>query len=421
MTIVRRAPLRAAFGTVATAVAMTLALHAPLADAARHKAAKSQPAAAQPAQEGTTGTVPAWSAVPSPTVLARAWLLLDVSSGQVLASHDADQRVEPASLTKLMTAYLVFSSLRDGQLKMNQTVNVSQVAWKAPGSRMFIEPNRPVTVEELLNGMIVQSGNDATIALAEAVAGTEAAFATRMNQAAKRLGMTNSSFSNASGLPDANHYTTANDLAKLATRLIDEFPQYYAIYSKQDYTYNNIRQPNRNRLLGIDPSVDGFKTGHTDAAGWCLVASARRDQQPGGFQRRLLSVVLGAPSESARIFESQKLLNWGFQNFDAARLFVANKPAATYEIWKGDKPQLAAGFGSDVTIAVPKGQAAQLKTEIERVQPLMAPVAKGQKIGQLRVKLGDRVLAERPLVALDAVEPGGFFSRSWDSLRLMTK
>jgi D-alanyl-D-alanine carboxypeptidase (penicillin-binding protein 5/6) len=335
-----------------------------------------------------------------------------------LADHLADQRVDPASLTKLLTAYLSFAAIRDGTLKLDHRPPVSEAAWKAIGSRMFIEPNKPATVEELLNGMIVQSGNDASIALAEAVAGSEAVFAQRMNREAQRLGMTASSFRNATGLPDPQHYSTAADLARLATRLIDDFPQFYAYYAKREYAYNGIRQPNRNRLLTIDPTVDGLKTGHTDAAGWCLIASAKREQQPGGFSRRLLTVVIGAPSESARIVESQKLLNWGFQSFDAVRLFTSGKAAGTYEVWKGSSSSVTGGFEREITVSVPKGQADQVRAEIERLQPLLAPIARGQRIGTVRVKLGDQILAEQPMVALGAVDSAGFVGRQWDAVRL---
>jgi len=356
--------------------------------------------------------------VTPPVVAAKSWLVLDVASGQVLAAQSADQRVDPASLTKLMTAYLSFAAIRDGKLKLEDRPPVSELAWKAIGSRMFIEPNKTATIEELLNGMIVQSGNDASIALAEAIAGSEVVFAQLMNREAQRLGLSASSFRNATGLPDPQHFSTAADLARLASRLISDFPQFYHYYSKRDYTFNNIRQPNRNRLLILDPTVDGVKTGHTDAAGWCLIASAKRDQLPGGFSRRLLSVVLGATSESGRIVESQKLLNWGFQNFDAVRLFTAGKPAGNYEVWKGASPTVNGSFRQDITVSVPKGQGTQVRAEIERVQPLLAPIASGQQIGTVRIKLGDRLLAEQPMVAMTGVESAGLLGRSWDSIRL---
>jgi D-alanyl-D-alanine carboxypeptidase (penicillin-binding protein 5/6) len=356
--------------------------------------------------------------VPAPTLAARSWLLMDVTTNQVLAAVEPDVKVEPASLTKLMTAYLAFKALKEGRLKPDQRPPVSPAAYKAIGSRMFVDPAKPATVDELLHGMIIQSGNDASIILAEAIAGSEAGFAELMNREAQRMGMRNTSFRNATGLPDPQHYTTARDLAILATRLIQDFPQNYSLYSQKEYTYNNIRQPNRNRLLFIDPSVDGVKTGHTEAAGYCLIASSRREQPGGGLQRRLLSVMLGTASEAARAIESQKLLNYGFQGFDAVKLFDAGKPAGSYTVWKGAKREVAAGFTEDVAIAVPRGQAGAVKAEIERTEPLVAPIAQGQRIGTLRVKLADKVLAERPLLALAPVEEAGFIGRTWDSIRL---
>ncbi len=356
--------------------------------------------------------------VGAPTIAARSWLLLDVTSGQLLASSEPDMKVEPASLTKLMTAYLAFTAIREKRLSLEERPAVSKAAWKAIGSRMFVDPAKPATVDELLHGMIIQSGNDASIVLAEALAGTEEVFADQMNREAQRMGLKNTNFRNATGLPDPEHYTTARDLATLATRLIADFPQNYSLYSQKEYTYNNIRQPNRNRLLFIDPSVDGVKTGHTDAAGYCLIASARRDQPGAGFQRRLLSVVLGAASESSRAIESQKLLNFGFQNYDAVRVFAKDQPAATYEVWKGSAREVKAGVAQDLIVTIPQGQAPSVKAEIERVKPLVAPVTQGQRVGTLRVKLGDQLLAERPVVALAAIPEAGFFGRTWDTVRL---
>ena len=353
-----------------------------------------------------------------PTIAARSWLLLDATSGQVLASHDPDLKVEPASLTKVMTAYLTFEALKAKRITPDQRPTVSPGAYKAIGSRMFVDPARPATVEELLNGVIVQSGNDASIVLAEAVAGSEDTFAQQMNKEAQRLGMRNSQFRNATGLPDPQHYTTAQDLSLLAMRLIIDHPQFYPLYSKREYSYNNIKQPNRNRLLAIDPSVDGLKTGHTEAAGYCLIASARREQPGAGFSRRLISVVLGTTS-SSRAIESQKLLNYGFQNFDAVRIYAKGQPAGNYAVWKGRSDTVAGGFDGEVVVTVPRGQGDKVKAEIERVQPLVAPIAEGQRIGTLRVKLGDQVLAERALLAQAAVEPAGWFGRTWDGLRMM--
>ncbi len=361
----------------------------------------------------------AWSQLPPPSLAARSALLLDMSSGQTLAATDADMKIEPASLTKLMTAYLVFAALRDRKLTPDQRPPVSAPAYKAIGSRMFVDPAKPATVDELLHGMIVQSGNDASIVLAEAIAGTEAGFAELMNREAERLGMKNTRYRNATGLPDPAHYTTARDLARLTVRLIEDFPQDYAkYYSLKEYTYNKIRQPNRNRLLFLDPSVDGVKTGHTDAAGYCLIASSRREQAGSGFNRRLLSVVTGTASESARAIESQKLLNYGFQNYEAAKVLTAGQPLGRYQVWKGAANDVPAGFDQDVFVTVAKGQAGAIKAEVERVQPLIAPVARGQRIGTLRVKLGDQVLAERPVLALAAVDQAGVFGRAWDTIRL---
>jgi D-alanyl-D-alanine carboxypeptidase (penicillin-binding protein 5/6) len=287
---------------------------------------------------------------------------------------------------------------------------------------MFVDPRSPATIEELLNGLIVQSGNDAAIILAEAVAGSETQFAELMNAEAKRMGMNNTRFTNASGLPNPQHYSTARDLAILAMRVIEDHPDYYRMYSQKEYTYNNIKQPNRNRLLFTDPSVDGFKTGHTDAAGYCLISSAKREQPgSGGFSRRILSVLMGASSENSRAIESQKLLNYGFQNFDAVQLYKKDQPVGSYQVWKGQRPETKAGFVEDVMVTVPKAQVSAVKGEIERVEPLVAPITAGQKLGTLRVRLGNTVLTERPVIALESVEPAGWFGRAWDTIRLWIK
>jgi D-alanyl-D-alanine carboxypeptidase (penicillin-binding protein 5/6) len=402
---------------------LALALCAPVGAAPGPAPAAKGKAAPAPAGAATAPT-PATQGLAlqgAPQIAARSWLLVDVTTGQLLAASEPDMRVEPASLTKLMTAYLAFNAIKEKKLALDARPPVSPVAWKAIGSRMFVDPAKPAMVDELLRGLIVQSGNDAAIILAEALGGSEAAFATQMNREAARLGMKNTSFTNASGLPDAQHYSTARDLAILASRLIEEHPEFYKIYSERDYTYNNIKQPNRNRLLFIDPSVDGVKTGHTDAAGYCLIASSRREQPGGGFQRRLLTVVLGTASESARAIESQKLLNYGFANFDVVRLYQKDQPAASYPIWKGAAKEVRAGFSKDVLVTVARGQGERVKGEIERVQPLVAPLTKGQSIGTLRVKLDDKVIAEQPLVALDAVAEAGWFGRAWDTIRLWFK
>jgi D-alanyl-D-alanine carboxypeptidase (penicillin-binding protein 5/6) len=295
-------------------------------------------------------------------------------------------------------------------------VNVSERAWRAPGSRMFIQPRRPVNVDELIHGMVIQSGNDACIALAEAVAGNEEVFVQVMNREAARLGMKNSHFTNVSGLPDPQHYMTAQDLYLLAAALIRDFPEEYArYYSQKEFRYNNITQPNRNRLLWLDPSVDGMKTGHTDAAGYCLIASSKRGE------RRLLSVLLGSTSESTRAQESQKLLNWGYQFFDSVKLHSAGETVKSLEVWKGSAGAVKAGFKNDLMISVPKGEAEKLKAELLSQQPLVAPVAAGQRLGSLRVTLDGKPVGEYPLVALEAVPVAGIFGRGWDTLRLWLK
>jgi D-alanyl-D-alanine carboxypeptidase (penicillin-binding protein 5/6) len=359
----------------------------------------------------------AGAAVPQPpSVIGKAWIVGDLSSGQVLASQKVDERFEPASLTKLMSAYVVFIALRDKKLSLDQTVNVSPRAWKASGSRMFIEPRRPVTVDELIRGMVVQSANDACIALAEAIGGSEDLFAQMMNREAARLGMKNTKFMNSTGLPDAQHYSTAQDLYLLAAALIRDFPNEYAqYYSQKEYRYNNISQPNRNRLLWIDASVDGVKTGHTEAAGYCLVASSRR----GG--RRLLSVLLGSTSEATRAQESLKLLNWGYQFFDSVKLSPANNAVKSLEVWKGAARTVKVGVGSDLFVTVPKGEQDKLKAELVSQQPLVAPLAKGQSVGVLRVTYDGKPHGEYPLVALEPVPVAGLFGRMWDTLRLWLK
>jgi serine-type D-Ala-D-Ala carboxypeptidase (penicillin-binding protein 5/6) len=351
-----------------------------------------------------------------PSVIGRSWIVGDLSSGPILAAQKSDERVEPASLTKLMTAYLVFAALRDKKLTPEQQVHVSERAWRAPGSRMFLQPRRPVTVDELIRGMVVQSGNDACIALAEAVAGNEEVFAQMMNREAARLGMKGSKFMNSSGLPDAQHYTTAQDLYLLASALIRDFPAEYAqYYSQKEFRYNNITQPNRNRLLWIDPSVDGVKTGHTEAAGYCLVASARRND------RRLVSVLLGSTSEAARAQESLKLLNWGYQFFDSVRLYKGSEAVKSLEVWKGSAKTVRAGLKSDLLVSVPKGEAEKVKAELVAQQPLVAPLAKDQRIGVLRVSFEGKPVGEYPLLALDPVAEAGILGRAWDTLRLWFK
>jgi serine-type D-Ala-D-Ala carboxypeptidase (penicillin-binding protein 5/6) len=356
------------------------------------------------------------AAPPPPAVIGKAWVVADLSSGQMLAAQRADERFEPASLTKLMTAYVVFAALRDKKLAAGQQVGVSTRAARAPGSKMFIDPRRSVTVDELLRGVVVQSANDACIALAEAVAGSEEAFVQVMNKEAERLGMKGTRFRNASGLPDPQHYTTAQDLFLLTAALIRDFPAEYAqYYALKEYRYNNISQPNRNRLLWLDPSVDGVKTGHTEAAGYCLIASARRNN------RRLMTVLLGSTSESSRAQESLKLLNWGYQFFDSVRLYQANEVLKPLQVWKGAAPQVKVGPKSDVIVTVPKGEADRLKAELVSQQPLLAPLAQGQRVGSLRLTFEGKPVGEVPVVALEAVTAAGLLGRAWDTLRLWAK
>lgn len=352
---------------------------------------------------------------PAPQLNARAWLLVDTASGLALAEKDADARVEPASLTKLMTAYLSFAAIREGRLKLDQTLPVSEKAWRAEGSRMFLEPGKPARVEDLLRGMIIQSGNDACIVLAEAIAGSEEGFASMMNQMAKRLGMTGTHFMNSTGLPHPQHYATARDLARLATALINGFPEYYKLYAEKEFTYNGIRQPNRNRLLYMDPSVDGVKTGHTESAGYCLIASSQRDH------RRLLSVVLGASSDTARAMESQKLLNYGFQSFETVKLYPANKAVSNLRIYKGSQSDLQAGFTADLYVTVPRGTANRIQVKLVTQQPMLAPVRRGAQVGSLRLMVDGELVGDYPLRALHDVSVASLLGRGWDSILLMFK
>ncbi|NDU91332.1 MAG: D-alanyl-D-alanine carboxypeptidase [Ferrovum sp.] len=351
----------------------------------------------------------------APYVAARAYTLLEVESGQLLAALNPDQRIEPASLTKLMTVYLTFKALKEKTLSPTQTIPVSQHAWKAEGSRMFIEPQKPVTVDELIHGVIIQSGNDASIALAEAIAGSEDAFAERMNRMASTLGMDNTHFVNATGLPNPQHYTTAHDLGLLVSALIRSFPEYYPLYAIREYRYNGITQPNRNRLLWIDPTVDGLKTGHTESAGYCLISSARRGD------RRILAIVLGTSSDSARTTESQKLLNWGFQTFETQHLFQKDTPIKSLEVFKGTAREVKAGFSEDIWMTHPAGDNTRLKQTLTTLQPVVAPVAAGQKLGTLEISYDGKAVATHDLVALEAVPVGNAFTRGWDTVRLMLK
>jgi D-alanyl-D-alanine carboxypeptidase (penicillin-binding protein 5/6) len=350
---------------------------------------------------------------PPPSMAVKSYVLLDVNSNRFIAEESAEMRVEPASLTKVMTAYLAFKALKNGHLQQDQQIPVSTYAWKAEGSRMFIEPNRPVTVEELIHGVIIQSGNDASIALAEAIGGSEEVFAQLMNQEAKRLGMKNSNFMNSTGLPDPDHYTTAHDLAILAAALIQDYPeQYQRLYSVKEYTYNNITQPNRNLLLWRDPHVDGIKTGHTKAAGYCLMTSAKRGDM------RLISVVLGATSENARAAESQKLLNYGFQFYESQLVYKAGAAISELKVWKGKDNILAATVAENLYITLPKGEYSRVKATLTTQQPLIAPIKAGQEVGTIEFALDGKVIDSQKLVASKDVGIAGFFGRLWDTIRL---
>ena len=358
-----------------------------------------------------------------PEIAARQYLLIDLASKQVLAERDADAQADPASLTKLMTAYLVFNAVRDKKLSLEQTLPVSQRAWaqrKGGGSLMFIDTTMTPKVSELLRGMIVQSGNDASVALAEGVGGSVESFVAMMNRQAEVWGLKNTQFKNVEGLSEAGHHSSARDVATVAAHIINEHPDHYAIYSLRSYTYNNIKQDNRNMLLGRDATVDGMKTGYTEAAGYCLVASAVRDMPNG--KRRLLSVVLGTTSREARAAESQKLLNWGWQAWDAVRLFEAGKPVVTVQVWKGDKPEAKLGASGALFVSVPKGEGDKLKTSIDRTDPLVAPLAAGQRVGSIKIiTAGGSTVTVLPLVVLEPVGLAGIFGRAWDAIRLWIK
>jgi serine-type D-Ala-D-Ala carboxypeptidase (penicillin-binding protein 5/6) len=368
--------------------------------------------------------LPAFAQTPQPPeIAARQYLLIDVGANQVLAERDADARVDPASLTKLMTAYLVFDALRANKIAPTQTMRVSERAWaerKGGGSLMFIEPRMTPTVDELLRGMIIQSGNDASVALAEGVAGSVETFVEMMNRQAAAWGLKNTQFRNVTGLTEAGHYSSARDVATVATKIISEHPNFYPLYAQRQYTYNNIRQDNRNMLLGRDPAIDGMKTGYTESAGYCLVTSAQR-MLPNG-PRRLLSVVLGTASRGARAAESEKLLNWGWTAWDAVRLFDDGQPVLTVPVWKGASPQVGLGAAGAVVVAVPRGEGGKLQTAVERIDPLVAPLQQGQRVGTLKVRTaGGASVAELPLVVMEEVPLAGILGRAWDALRLWIK
>lgn len=357
-------------------------------------------------------TVGQMSTVPLPVLGATAWMSLDANSGQIIGAKGLDQQVEPASLTKLMTAYLVFDALDSGRLRLDQEVLVSEKAWKTEGSRMFINPNTRVSVHELLLGVIVQSGNDATVALAEAIAGSEEAFAALMNEEAAKQGLTGTHFVNASGLPDPAHLTTVRDLGVLAQNLVTRFPEHLSYYTEKEFEYNNIKQPNRNRLLWLDPTVDGLKTGHTKSAGYCLVSTALRDG------RRVIAVVVGTTSEAARVENSLKLLNWSFQNFETLELYGADEPVVTARVWEGEAESVGLGTPAPLFVTVPRGKAAELKPVAEYTQPLVAPVESGKVVGSLSLTLDGVALRKESLVALQNVPQAGFFGRMVDKVRM---
>ncbi len=345
-----------------------------------------------------------------PVVKGTGHLLIDFDSGHIISQSNANQRLEPASLTKLMTAHVIFSELQQGNLKLEDMVTVSEKAWKTEGSRMFIEVGKQVSVEDLLKGMIIQSGNDASVALAEHVAGSESVFASVMNTHARRLGMLNSNFVNATGLPDPDHYTTPEDIAKVAMATIREFPEFYKWYSIREYTYNNIKQHNRNKLLWRDDDVDGMKTGHTDAAGYCLVASAKKDNM------RLISVIMGTTSEKERAEESMKLLNYGFRFFETAEVYGPMQELEKPRIWKGQQDYVPVGLIDKTVLTLPRGKSDNLVTTVELNPQLVAPLAVGDPVGSVTLSVEGETVFQAPVVALEPVEPGGFLSRLWDTI-----
>ena len=376
-----------------------LCLALPLLLAPLHVAAQAQPAVLPP--------VPA-----APAVAARAHILLDFNSGAVLAENAADERMDPASITKLMTAYAVFSELRKGEMALDDMVTVSERAWRTGGSRMFIEVGTQVRVDQLVRGMIIQSGNDASVALAEYTAGTEAAFAELMNEYARRLGMRNTNFRNSTGLPAEDHYSSARDIALLAAAIIREFPEFYSLYSEREYTYNDITQRNRNKMLWRDPSVDGIKTGMTDAAGYCLVSSAERGDM------RLISVLLGTSSDKVRADATQALLNWGFRFYESHRVYAAGEPVTTARLWKGEMDELPLGLSEDLWVTLPRGRYELIEATTELQTPLVAPIAPEDAVGRLRLTLDGESLADLQLYPLARVAEGGLLRRALDSVQL---
>lgn len=426
---VRRSIHSVAIASVVTLAAMTATGLTPVwaqkspTDKTQTDKAAADKAAAKPAPSAaaTTATMPSplvpvqvgdLSPVSAPAIAAKAWITVDVTSGQVVASSNPDMKIEPASLTKIMTAYVAFTALKEKRISLDQQANVSQTAWKTRGSRMFIEPRKPVTVDELIKGVIIQSGNDASVALAEAVSGSESAFVSVMNEEARRMGMTNTVFVNTTGLPDPQHMTTVRDLAIIARRMITDHPDYFPYYAMREFTYNKIKQSNRNRLLWADPSVDGMKTGHTEAAGYCLVATAKRGD------RRVITVIVGSDSMATRAEESLKLLNWTFQNFETVKLFDQTHAAVEAQVWQGKVDSTKLGVAEPLWVTVPRGKASEVKPIAKRPDPLFAPLAKDERVGTLTLMLEDKMLLTRPLLVLDPVERAGFVGRTVDSVRL---
>lgn len=354
--------------------------------------------------------------VPSPPAInAESYVLMDFHSNRILMQKNPHTRVEPASITKMMTAYVVFSEVKKGQLSLSDTATISEKAWRTGGSKMFIEVDKQVNIEDLIRGMIVQSGNDASVALAEHIGGSEEVFASMMNKAAAELGMNNSHFKNATGLPEEDHYVSAYDVALLGQALVREFPDLYHIYSEKEFTYNGIKQHNRNTLLWRDPTVDGFKTGHTDAAGYCLATTSSRNGM------RLISVVMGTASEKARADETQKMLNYGFRFYETHKLYPAGQQQAVAEVWKGQAEEVPLGLAEDLFITIPKGSYDQLQAGVDIPGQLQAPISAGQVLGQLSIRLNDTVVVERPMVALNTVEQGGWWTRMVDGMGLWFK
>jgi serine-type D-Ala-D-Ala carboxypeptidase (penicillin-binding protein 5/6) len=408
-------------GLSATVLSPAWAQKAPAEKAQPENAATSSAPSSTPSSAAVRATMPSpmaptpvgeMSAVPIPTIAAKAWITVDVTSGQVVASVNPDMKIEPASLTKIMTAYVAFTAVKEKRVSLSQQANVSQLAWKTRGSRMFIEPRKPVTIDELIKGVIIQSGNDASVALAEAVSGSEPAFVKLMNDEARRMGMTSTVFMNTTGLPDPQHVTTVRDLAIIARRMITDHPEYFPYYAMREFTYNKIKQSNRNRLLWADPSVDGMKTGHTDAAGYCLVATAKRGE------RRVITVLVGSDSMATRAEESLKLLNWTFQNFETVKLFDQNHAAVEARVWQGKVDTTKLGVAEPLWVTVPRGKAGEVKPIAKRPDPLFAPLAKGERVGTLTLMLENKMLLTRPLQVLDSVERAGFVGRTVDTVKL---